>query len=156
MSTEDNLFLLKTLSNEETDLVRQTFLANYLRHRKRNTKTLISDIIGIYTLVLEFESVNVVLMRNIVGPFKPNVICNFDLKGSTIGRLVNLDSTDFQQVVMKDVNFEIIEKRLFLEETEKDRLIEQVTSDSKFLSEMNIMDYSLFVVKIELKENEVD
>ena len=57
---------------------------------------------------------------------------------------------------MKDVNFEIIEKRLFLEETEKDRLIEQVTSDSKFLSEMNIMDYSLFVVKIELKENEVD
>ena len=44
-------------------------------------------------------------MRNIIGPLHDNVICKYDLKGSTINRETNLDLENVVNIVMKDNNF---------------------------------------------------
>ena len=56
---------------------------------------------------------------------------------------------------MKDNNFEEIEKCLLLDESDIVRLNKIVREDATFLKDLDIMDYSLLVVKISLNQKEV-
>ena len=94
-------------------------------------------------------------MRNIIGPLHDNVICKYDLKGSTINRETNLDLENVVNIVMKDNNFIDIEHYLFMDKSEINRLRRNTMSDGYFLNEMELMDYSLFLVKISLTKEEI-
>lgn len=94
-------------------------------------------------------------MRNIIGPLNENVICKYDLKGSTLKRETNLDVDNLGQIVLKDNNFIDIEHYLFMDRQEIKRLRRNTTSDAYFLCDMELMDYSLFLVKISLTKKEI-
>jgi len=95
-------------------------------------------------------------MRNIIGQFKNSILCQYDLKGSVINRKANFEFDTIQKIVMKDLNFEEIEKRLLLRKIDMERLRNNCKSDSFFLADLDIMDYSLFVVKVCLNNKEID
>lgn len=84
------------------------------------------------------------------------MLCKYDLKGSTLNREEKVDFENIQKIVLKDVNFEAIEKYLMICEKDKLRLNEIVRKDAIFLSNLDIMDYSLLVVKINMSKLEVD
>ena len=94
-------------------------------------------------------------MRNIIGPLKENVIAKYDLKGSWVGREEKLDMENISGMVLKDNNFIDFEHYLLMDKNETKRLRDNCLSDGYFLSEMSLMDYSLFLVKISLSKNEI-
>lgn len=70
-------------------------------------------------------------------PFNPNEL--YDLKGSTVGR-TTLEAK--KGSILKDLD---IKRKLYLPPYIKKKFLEQLESDSKFLSSHNVMDYSLLL-----------
>jgi hypothetical protein len=94
-------------------------------------------------------------MRNVIGPLKTNILCQYDLKGSSLNRTTEMEIDKVQRIVLKDNNFEEIEKYLLILPNDIERLRAQAKSDAFLLTEMEIMDYSLFVVKLSLSKDQV-
>lgn len=94
-------------------------------------------------------------MRNVIGPFRNNVLCKFDLKGSSVDRRTHFQLEVVHKIVMKDINFEEIEKYLVLDNIDIERLRSGASADAYFLTDMEIMDYSLFVVKLSMSVKDV-
>lgn len=92
-------------------------------------------------------------MRNVIGSFKNSIICKYDLKGSSINRKTNFEPGKINSVVLKDLNFDEIEKSLLLSQIDTQKLRSICSADAYFLTDMGVMDYSLFVVKIYLPQN---
>ena len=95
-------------------------------------------------------------MRNVIGQFKRNVLCSYDLKGSSLNRKTDFEIDNVHKIVMKDLNFDEIEKCLLLNKVDIERLRFACMTDAYFLNDMDIMDYSLFVVKISLNKEEIE
>lgn len=102
------------------------------------------------------NQVLVILMRNVIGQFKRNVLCKYDLKGSSLNRKENFEIDNVHKIVMKDLNFDEIEKCLLLNKVDIERLRYACMTDAYFLNDMDLMDYSLFVVKISLNREEIE
>jgi len=95
-------------------------------------------------------------MRNVIGQFKNNILCKYDLKGSIVNRKTDFEIDTVENIVMKDLNFDEIEKSLLLNSLDKEKLRFTCTADAYFLNDMEIMDYSLFVVKLSLSSKEIE
>ena len=95
-------------------------------------------------------------MRNVIGSLKNNIVAKFDLKGSTINREIKkLDMSTIDNGVMKDVNFNDIEFGIMVNNDNIKKINKIAQKDSKFLAKMELMDYSLFVVKLSLNKKEL-
>jgi hypothetical protein len=94
-------------------------------------------------------------MRNVKGPLKDYEICQYDLKGSTINRQTEIKNENLSKIVMKDLNFEEIEKVLVLKDIDVERIRTITSADAYFLTDMSIMDYSLYVVKLSISDSNV-
>ena len=101
------------------------------------------------------REVYVIVMRNAIGSLKNNIVAKFDLKGSTINREIKgLDMTKIDNGVMKDLNFNDIEFGIMLNNTNNKNINIRIQRDSRFLASLDLMDYSLFVVKLSLNKEE--
>jgi hypothetical protein len=97
----------------------------------------------------------VIVMRNVIGSLKNNIVAKFDLKGSTINREIKgLDMSKIDNGVMKDVNFNDIEFGILVNNDNNKKINKIAFDDSKFLAKMGLMDYSLFIVKLSLNKEE--
>ena len=70
--------------------------------------------------------------------------------------LEHFDVDNLNSDVMKDLNFNEIEKNIKISQDSIEQLRSMISSDSKFLSESELMDYSLFLVKITLNKEEAE
>jgi len=159
ISTDDNKYMIKSLKSDEIDLIRNGFLAKYIRHiEKTNNESLLCRLYGMYNIMMaQGQEFLVIVMRNVIGDFKDNTVVKFDLKGSTYNRKANFDMDNANNSVMKDLNFDEIEKNIMISESCINKLRDLVKQDSKFLCRSELMDYSLFLVKLTLnKEEAVD
>ena len=78
------------------------------------------------------------------------------MKGSKRDREVIKNNIDpGNKKVLKDIDFEKIEKCLLLPRYDIKRLNEIMERDSKFFCDLGIMDYSLLVIKLEINEDEM-
>lgn len=94
-------------------------------------------------------------MRNVIGPFNDKALCKYDLKGSSMNRKEEFEIDNVERIVMKDINFEEIEKYILIPKNEIKRLRNATKIDADFLSDLYVMDYSLFLVKISVNQEEV-
>ena len=156
ISTDDSKYLIKTLKVEEFDLIRNNFLYKYCKYIAQNPKSLLSRLYGMYNLNVNNgkDNILIIVMRNVIGDFKDNVIAKFDLKGSSFKRKSKLDIEKIDEKTMKDNNFDEIEHKIFLGKESSDKLRLICKKDSEFLRDMNLMDYSLFLIKINILKNE--
>ena len=94
-------------------------------------------------------------MRNIIGDFQDNIIAKFDLKGSSFKRKSAFDIEKIDIKTMKDNNFDEVEHKIFLSKESTEKLRKICKKDSEFLRDMELMDYSLFLIKISLSNKEM-
>ena len=157
ISTDDNKYMIKTLKVEEFDLIRNSFLYRYCKYLALNPKSLLSRLYGMYNLNVNQGKDNILLivMRNVNGDFQDNVIAKFDLKGSSFKRKSAFDIEKIDIKTMKDNNFEEVEHKIFLGKESREKLRQICKKDSEFLRDMELMDYSLFLIKISLSKKEM-
>ena len=156
ISTDDNKYMIKSLKSDEIDLIRNGFLNKYIHHiEETNNQSLLCRLYGMFNIILaQGDEILLIVMRNVIGDLKDNTVIKFDLKGSTYKRKADLETTDLNSGVMKDLNFNEIEKNIMISQGSINKLRNIISSDSKFLSNSELMDYSLFLVKITLNKEE--
>ena len=158
ISTDDNQYMVKTLRVDEFDLIRKTFLNEYVSYITRNTSSLLCRIYGMYTVKIGQDlEILIIVMRNVIGEFKDNIIAKYDLKGSSANRISDFDMEKSDSGTMKDLNFNQFEHGIMIDRDSIKRFRKLTKYDSYFLSRMELMDYSLFLVKLTLtKEQAID
>ena len=161
--TDDKKFILKTIAVEEAQLlIEQNLLYEMSTFFSEHKTSIISRIYGLFQIKIQTgpfseDTIYFILMKDVFGNFKENVLFKYDLKGSQLNRSTktNLDNLDIK--VMKDVDFEHFEQNtLLLNDKNKNKLVSIIGTDASFLAGQKIMDYSLLVVKLSLNEDEIN
>ena len=158
ISTDDNYYMVKTLRSDEFELIRHTFLNKYVQYITHHPQSLLCRIYGMYKITLnQGDEMLVIVMRNVIGDFKDNIIAKYDLKGSTANRKSNFDMEKSDSSVMKDLNFNEYEHGIMISRDHIKHFRKYTKEDSTFLCSLELMDYSVFLVKLTLsKEEEID
>lgn len=158
ISTDDNYYMVKTLRVDEFELIRHTFLNQYVQYITNNRGSLLCRIYGMYNIILsQGQEILIIVMRNVLGDFKDNIIAKYDLKGSTANRKSKFDMEKSDSSTMKDLNFNEFEHGIMLSKENIEQFRKVTKADSTFLSSLELMDYSVFLVKLTLsKEEEMD
>lgn len=109
--SHDRKFVVKTMTTTELNLVKR-MMPDYSNYLQKNPDSLLCKILGIFTVNAElFRNVHIMLMENTVRLKDPKQLKYvFDLKGSTVDRVVNGKTT--KDTTLKDVNF-IVTKQKF-------------------------------------------
>lgn len=156
LKTINDQFILKEMSKLEL----QSFLSiadDYFAYIEKSyhddRPSLLSTILGIYRIVYTNSATQsssecyYMVMRNLF--YKRNISQRFDLKGSMRNRLVNTKNPDNTEHVLMDENLLRIstmdENPLLVHAKSKQILNEAIDNDSKFLTSISVMDYSLLV-----------
>lgn len=158
LNTDDNEFSLKTITFGEAELIRGLLLCSMAEHISSNPESIIGRIYGVYKIsmktgLFQEDEIYFILMKNVIGSFGENLICKYDLKGSTLNREANLGQ--YVENVMKDNNFRTIEQVLLLNKNYCEKLLDVATRDAKFFCDAKVMDYSLLVAKVSLNKDEI-
>ena len=158
LNTDDNEFSLKTITFGEAELIRGLLLCSMAEHISNNPESIIGRIYGVYKISMKTgffqeDEIYFILMKNVIGSFNENLICKYDLKGSTLNREANIG--EHAANVMKDNNFRTIEQVLLLNKTYCEKLLEVANKDANFFCDAKVMDYSLLVAKISLNKDEI-
>ena len=157
ISTDDNQYMIKTLRVDEFDLIRKTFINEYVKYITQNRNSLLCRIYGMYNIILsQGKEILIIVMRNVIGDFKDNIMARYDLKGSTQNRISEFDMEKSDVSTMKDLNFNEFEKGIFISKDNIKILRKTIKLDSVFLSRMDLMDYSLFLVKLTLSRQQIE
>ena len=158
ISTDDNYYMVKTLRVDEFELIRHTFLNQYVQYITNNKGSLLCRIYGMYNIILsQGQEILIIVMRNVLGDFKDNIIAKYDLKGSTANRKSKFDMEKSDSSTMKDLNFNEFEHGIMISKENIEQFRKVTRADSTFLSSLDLMDYSVFLVKLTLsKEEEID
>jgi hypothetical protein len=103
------------------------------------------------------EEIVIIVMRNVIGEFKNNIIAKYDLKGSSANRISDFDMEKSDVGTMKDLNFNEFEHGIMLNKKHIKHFRNMTKLDSSFLRDLELMDYSVFLVKLTLsKEQAID
>ena len=145
--TRDFRYIIKTITEEEETFLRK-IAYKYYAHMQNNPDSVIVRLYGLHKVRLARlqRYIAVVVMENLFyNEENLKMHERYDLKGSTIGRRVlkgNKNSKDKYKKTLKDLDFT---STVSVGQESKQQLLEQLRSDVEFLSELQIMDYSLLL-----------
>lgn len=154
LKTINDQFILKEMSKLEL----QSFLSiadeyfKYIEDAYHEDKpSLLSTILGIYRIVYKNSVTQhsseyyFMVMGNLF--YQRHISQRYDLKGSVRNRLVDTDDPDNTEHVLMDENLLRItcENPLLIHARSKRILNQAIDNDSKFLTSISVMDYSLLV-----------
>ncbi|RHY40841.1 hypothetical protein DYB30_004286 [Aphanomyces astaci] len=143
--TADDRFVIKYISQVEL----QSFLASAVSYFAYIAKvhfdgvdSVLSKLVGVFTVTTKRWTEHLVVMENVFSKATTQIDHVYDLKGSTRNRYL-----DPPHDVLLDGNF--LERHLGLpcplHCRSYDKLVEAIRNDVQFLSDNNIMDYSLVI-----------
>ncbi|CAO3598578.1 unnamed protein product [Absidia cylindrospora] len=143
--SRDYRFIIKTIHHTEHKFMRK-ILKQYHDHVINNPNTLLCRYYGLHRVKLpRGRKIHFVVMGNVFPPNK-DVHETYDLKGSTIGRLLPEDEIKRNpSAVMKDLNWEARKRKLKLGPQKRGMFVKQLVRDVRLLVHLNIMDYSLLI-----------
>jgi len=143
--SRDYRFIIKTIRHAEHKFLLRV-LRRYWEHVKSNPHTLLSRFYGLHRVKLpRGQKIHFVIMNNLFPPHK-DIHEAYDLKGSTIGRVVPPAKLEQNpRAVQKDLNWIDSDKVLELGPEKRALLTEQLRRDSEMLRDLGVMDYSLLV-----------
>ena len=161
LNSYDKRFILKTLNYQEVELIRNLLLEKLAGHFSRNKDSLLVRFYGMFKIitksgVFKQNEIFFIIMKNVYGIFENNYLLKFDMKGSELNREVFFaKNADVKKLVLKDTNFLNMEHVLLLNNDNLIKLREITRNDSTFLLNNGIMDYSLFVIKLKMNNDEM-
>jgi hypothetical protein len=142
--TRDTSFIIKTVTQHEHVFLRE-ILTEYYQHLKGHPGTLISRFLGLHMVRPRGkDKVYFVIMSNVFDS-RVEIHERYDLKGSTVGRAVPDSKRLDPSVVMKDLDFEALKRKIHLGPQRKKVFMDQLEKDAVFLTRHGIMDYSLLL-----------
>jgi hypothetical protein len=128
----------------------------YFNYLQSNKESLIAPILGLYKMKKSNKlKYHFVLMRNLAIFPRDSIERVYDMKGSTDDREVLTKSKiheSLSKITLKDTDFKNLEKKVYVENQLKKRVVPSLIQDSLFFASMGIMDYSLLVFKINLEK----
>jgi len=159
-SYDENL-VIKTISDKELRTLLE-IMPNYVRHFQENPHSFIAKIYGVFTFerMDPYEKYNLILMRNVSGFPSKCVERKYDLKGSTYTRATvesgnpQLHELKYFDQILKDLDFNRFEGKMHIENHMKENVLEILKKDTDFLSENELIDYSLVVYLIDKTNTE--
>lgn len=144
--TNDKKFMLKTVKDSEFEYFSE-FLKEYHEYLQANPDTLISKILGLYTIKSNIEGARIkhtFIVMNYVFTGQEELEIIFDLKGSTQNRKATKDPLSTQKTLfLKDSDFQHSSLFLQLPPTTIQKIASQLKADCNFLSHLQVIDYSL-------------
>ena len=122
----------------------------------KEERSILSRIYGVFKIELRDKgSINVIIQRNMNDLPINSKLLTFDFKGSTVDRQtiskydVNLDKSElinkYKNKVLKDIDLGIIGLKFEINSDDLQKLSNIIDSDSSFLQNFEITDYSLIV-----------
>ncbi|GAA6063971.1 hypothetical protein JCM10212_004781 [Sporobolomyces blumeae] len=145
MKTLDDRFIVKQLSSWEVDVL-SSFLPAYFSYLAdclfRGQPTVLAKIFGIYRISFgkKYKNLDFLVMENLF--YGRHLKQIFDLKGSTRNR-----RADQNNPVLLDENLMemSLKSPLYVREESQNFIRQAIFNDSQFLSDLNVMDYSLVI-----------
>ncbi len=144
----DELYIIKQLQKNEFFMIQsyaKDFFGFMWKVEYENKESIMSKIFGLYEISINNNTYYYMVMENLFLGLKNENLKIFDLKGSELNRFVK--KTKNGQTLL-DTNFKIERNNEPLALYEKDYKFFKKASenDSSFLSEHNLIDYSLLVI----------
>ena len=141
-STGDNKYILKTVAAEEEELLRE-ILYDYWEYLRTYPDTLLTRMFGLHSIRLASgKDICFIVMENVFSS-ELEVQEQYDLKGSTIDRQVEVgDASDLSRITRKDLD---LQRKVQIGFTRKSLLMQQIECDSKWMEKHNICDYSFLL-----------
>ncbi|VUZ57454.1 unnamed protein product [Hymenolepis diminuta] len=162
--TYNRHYVLKTISSEEVEQMHH-FIENYHEYVVNvHGQTLLPQYLGMYRITVNDQETYLLAMRNVFSP-RVTIHRKYDLKGlhrphSRPGSVVDREANEKEKnskwkqsrsrrskplPTLKDNDFMNDICELHLEESAKQRLLENLERDIAFLQENNLMDYSALI-----------
>lgn len=138
--SQDDRFMIKTLRRSEVKVLLR-MLPDYHHHVKSYENTLVTKFFGLHRIIPSSgQKFRFVVMGNMFCT-ELRIHRRFDLKGSSLGRSSDKIEID-ENTTLKDLDLNYC---FYLEPSWRESLLKQIETDSKFLEEQHIMDYSLLL-----------
>ena len=155
IKTWDKKIIIKTIEKNERKILTDNMLT-YFHCMMKEGHSILSRIYGIFKIKLvDKGSICVILQKNMDDLPIETKLLSFDFKGSTVDRQV-IEKGDsgllrenlfmkYKNKVLKDLDLNILGLKFEINYDKMARLISIIESDSLFLQEFEITDYSLIV-----------
>ena len=157
LTTHNKEFIIKTITQDDINLIKDQLLHKLCNYFTAHSSSLISRLYGVYSLTIsDGTTYHFILMKDVCGVLENNITSKYDLKGSKLNRDVALNAEKVDTQVLKDVNYKEHEGAMRLRKDDADNIAAILHDDVFFLASNGIMDYSLFVVNVDLNINEVN
>lgn len=138
--SQDDRFMIKTLRKSEVQVLLR-MLPEYYHHVRTYENTLITKFFGLHRVKpSSSQKFRFVVMGNMFCT-ELRIHRRFDLKGSSLGRSTDKVKID-ENTTLKDLD---LNYSFYLEPSWRQTLLAQIETDSKFLKQHAIMDYSLLL-----------
>lgn len=142
--SQDRRYFIKTLVSEEVEQMHHV-LKQYHQHIVEcHAETLLPHYMGLYRLTVNDVETYLVVMRNVFSPRVP-IHKKYDLKGSTVDRAASDKEKAKDLPTYKDNDFMTDGTKILIGPDAKEKLMQNLTKDVGFLTNLNLMDYSLIV-----------
>jgi hypothetical protein len=135
-------YVIKEVFEEEFKFLTETYLPEYEKYIMSNKDSLLPRFMMAFVVRSTFKfgfCKRYVLMNNVF-PTPIRIPKIYDIKGSSINRNKKVL---FETEILRDND--IVEKLIICEPSRRELLIQQLSSDTKFLKDLNITDYSLLI-----------
>ncbi|GAM28446.1 hypothetical protein SAMD00019534_116220, partial [Acytostelium subglobosum LB1] len=141
--THDNKYLIKTITKEESQLLKSNIVKFY-QHYDTYRSSLLLMFYGCHKVVMPHgPSQYFVVVSNVFSTCTQRIQNRFDIKGSSINRGGN-KRYDPSKLGL-DLDFLNTRRQLPAPINLRQDILDQLEQDSKFLESLNIMDYSLLI-----------
>jgi len=154
-NTWDKKLIIKTIETTEKKILLEKMIIEY-HCLMKESNSLLSRIYGIFEIELEDKGrINVMIQKNMDNLPGHTKLLTFDFKGSTVDRQsisnedINLNKKDlmnkYKKIVLKDLDLKIVDMKFVIDFNSWQKLISVIDSDSTFLQNYEVTDYSLLV-----------
>jgi len=138
----DRKYVLKTITEGESKLLRK-ILPEMYTYLSRNEHSLMVRFYGCHAVVTPHGGlIHVAVMSNVFCSPAETVDEPYDLKGSWVNRCKGELHTRNPSMLGLDLD---LKHKLLVSPDQRSRFESQIANDAKFLSQLNIMDYSLLL-----------
>ena len=165
ISTWDKKLIVKTVDTAERKILIEKMIIDY-HCLMKESRSLLSRIYGIFKIELKDKgTINVMIQRNMNELPLYTKVLTFDLKGSTVDRQcinnedVKLKKEElikkYKNTVLKDKDLGIIDMKFNINVKDWEMLTSVIDSDSMFLENCEVTDYSLLVFVHKYRKEDV-
>ena len=164
--TWDKKIIIKTIDTNEKNILFEKMITDF-HCFMRESRSILSRIYGLFKIELnEKGSIYVIVQRNMDDlPLKTKLL-TFDFKGSTVDRQIILKGdtalqreklwAKYKNRVLKDKDLDLIGLKFILDFKNWKQITSIVDSDSSFLQNLGVIDYSLVVFIHEYQKEDLE